>query len=214
MDIYNTRRTKQYTHAHTSTLHTQRMVASAWLGDHQGRPYASLIQCVKLSKYGAPINKSELKLEFVPNILWTHSTIPLSSQGPGNSTMPSNSRAELSSGARPISDEIKYGMQSKYIRVWYHSIYHRHDCLHVRSIWIRRFGSSSELRCSHSEQYPCRFAGYTLPCAIETWTAGLFTEEYWDWWPFQRSWLKSFKPRDLFCWLQEIILTTIVSFVS
>ena len=46
-------------HAHTSTLHTQQMVASTWLGDHQGRPSAPLIQCVKPSKYGALANTLE-----------------------------------------------------------------------------------------------------------------------------------------------------------
>ena len=34
MDRYNKYQTKQCTH----TLHTQHMVASTWLGDHQGRP--------------------------------------------------------------------------------------------------------------------------------------------------------------------------------
>ena len=40
MDRYNKYQTKQYTHAHTYTLHTQHMMASTWLGDHQGRPAA------------------------------------------------------------------------------------------------------------------------------------------------------------------------------
>ena len=40
MDRYNKYQTKQCTHAHTSTLHTQQLVASTWLGDHQGRPSA------------------------------------------------------------------------------------------------------------------------------------------------------------------------------
>ena len=39
MDRCNKYQTKQYTHAHTTTLHTQQMVASTWLGDHQGRPF-------------------------------------------------------------------------------------------------------------------------------------------------------------------------------
>ena len=37
MNRYNKYQTKQYTHAHTYTLHTQQLVASTWLGDHQGR---------------------------------------------------------------------------------------------------------------------------------------------------------------------------------
>ena len=40
MDRCNKYQTEQYTHAHTYTLHTQQMVASNWLGDHQGRPSA------------------------------------------------------------------------------------------------------------------------------------------------------------------------------
>ena len=40
MGRYHKYRTKQHMHAHTSTLHTQQMVASTWLGDHQGRPSA------------------------------------------------------------------------------------------------------------------------------------------------------------------------------
>ena len=40
MDRYNKYQTNKYTHAHTSTLHTQRVVASTWLGDHHGRPTA------------------------------------------------------------------------------------------------------------------------------------------------------------------------------
>ena len=39
------------------------MVASTWLGDHQGRPSAPLIRCVKPSKYGALTNTLELDLE-------------------------------------------------------------------------------------------------------------------------------------------------------
>ena len=38
MDRYNKYQTKQDTHAHTSTLHTQQIFASTWLGYHQGRP--------------------------------------------------------------------------------------------------------------------------------------------------------------------------------
>ena len=40
MDRYNKYQTKQYTHAHLFTLHTQQMVASTLLSDHQGRPSA------------------------------------------------------------------------------------------------------------------------------------------------------------------------------
>ena len=36
------------------------MVASTWLGDHQGRPSAPLIRCIKPSKYGALANTLEL----------------------------------------------------------------------------------------------------------------------------------------------------------
>ena len=45
MDRYNKYQTKQYLHAHTSTLHTQQMMASTWLGDHlesQSAPTNSL----------------------------------------------------------------------------------------------------------------------------------------------------------------------------
>ena len=38
------------------------MVASTWLGDHQGRPSAPLIRCVKPSKYEALTNTLELEL--------------------------------------------------------------------------------------------------------------------------------------------------------
>ena len=48
MDRYNKEQTKQYTHTHTSTLHTQQMVASTWLGDHQGRPSAPTDRLHKL----------------------------------------------------------------------------------------------------------------------------------------------------------------------
>ena len=48
MDRFNKYQTKQYMHAHTFTLHTQNMVASTWLGDHQGRPYAPTNSLQKL----------------------------------------------------------------------------------------------------------------------------------------------------------------------
>jgi len=35
-------RTKQCTHTHARTLHTQQMVPGTWLGDHQGRPSTPL----------------------------------------------------------------------------------------------------------------------------------------------------------------------------
>ena len=35
-------------HAHTSTLHTHQVVASTWLGDHQGRPSAPTNSLYKL----------------------------------------------------------------------------------------------------------------------------------------------------------------------
>ena len=63
MDRYNKYQTKQYTHAHTSTLHTQQLVATTWLSDHQGKPTAPLIRCVKPSKYGALTDTLELQLE-------------------------------------------------------------------------------------------------------------------------------------------------------
>ena len=44
MDRYTKYQTKQYTHAHTSTLHTPQMVAGTWLGDHQERPSVPLIR--------------------------------------------------------------------------------------------------------------------------------------------------------------------------
>ena len=47
MDRYNKYQTKQYTHAHTFTSHTQQLVASTWLGYHQGRPSAPLTRFVK-----------------------------------------------------------------------------------------------------------------------------------------------------------------------
>ena len=40
MNRYNKYQTMQYTHAHTSTLHTQQLAVGTWLGDHQGRPSA------------------------------------------------------------------------------------------------------------------------------------------------------------------------------
>ena len=40
MDSYNKYQTKHYPHAHISTLHTQQMVASTWLGDHLRKPSA------------------------------------------------------------------------------------------------------------------------------------------------------------------------------
>ena len=36
--IYIEYLTTQYTHAHTSALHTQQIVTSTWLGDHKERP--------------------------------------------------------------------------------------------------------------------------------------------------------------------------------
>ena len=64
VDRYNKYQTKQYTHALTFTLHTQHLVANTWLGDHQGRPSASLTRCVKPSKYGALTNTLDLELTF------------------------------------------------------------------------------------------------------------------------------------------------------
>ena len=40
------------------------MVVSTWLGDHQGRPSAPLIRCIKPSKYKALTNTKELELEY------------------------------------------------------------------------------------------------------------------------------------------------------
>ena len=39
------------------------MVASTWLGNHQEKPSAPLIACVKPSKYGALTIALELELE-------------------------------------------------------------------------------------------------------------------------------------------------------
>ena len=44
-------------------LHTPRRMASSWLVDHQVRPFAPLIPCVKLSQYGALTNTLEVELD-------------------------------------------------------------------------------------------------------------------------------------------------------
>ena len=53
MGRYNKYETNKAVHArtHTSTLHTQHMVAGTVLGDHQGRPSVPLMRCVKPSKF-------------------------------------------------------------------------------------------------------------------------------------------------------------------
>ena len=72
MDRYNKYQTKQYTHAHTSTLLTQQMVAGTWLGDQQERPSAPTNSLHKLhmARYQVhklQLNTIKLSLLFSPN---------------------------------------------------------------------------------------------------------------------------------------------------
>ena len=45
--------------------HIDEPVASTWLGDHQERPSAPLIRCVKPSKFGALTNTLESEIAFL-----------------------------------------------------------------------------------------------------------------------------------------------------
>ena len=49
---------KQCIHTHTPTLHTQQMMASTWLGDHQGRPFAPTLAYGALSSSTYLLDKS------------------------------------------------------------------------------------------------------------------------------------------------------------
>ena len=62
MDRYNKYQKKQYTHAHTSTLHTQQMVASTWPGDHQERPSAPTNNLHKLHMARYRVHQLQLQL--------------------------------------------------------------------------------------------------------------------------------------------------------
>ena len=74
-------------HAHTSTLHTKQMVASTWLGDHQGRPSAPTNSLHRLHTARYQVHRLQLQLQFTTlsqQHNWYRGTpllIPSSSEG-------------------------------------------------------------------------------------------------------------------------------------